>query len=390
MITVPGLAAEALGSFLTMHMGRRFGATHANLIALISSAARLALECIGNSDALYHDVEHTMLVTLVGYEIMKGRSLLKPTSASDYAHLIVACLFHDIGFVRGIITGDSEDGYVIDANGGHVKLSRGSSDAALMPYHVERSKLFVMERIGNSQLLDARRISDAIEFTRFPITEAVHQDNEEGSLARAASLIGQLGDPHYLRKANALFYEFEELGVNKQLGYASPADLTDLYPKFYFNSISTHLQTAIRYLNVTSSGRQWIAGLHSNVFRAERELNLAGSGWQIASSFRFAELKFTDGWRRLGHEIGFGIGIAHGFATLGTIGFEGRFDYAAIGTVSNVASRLCEEAKPGQILISPRVLTKVENAVKVEPVGEFELKGIRRPLAAYNVVAAVS
>jgi hypothetical protein len=192
---------------------------------------------------------------------MKGRSLLKPTSASDYAHLIVACLFHDIGFVRGIITGDSEDGYVIDANGGHVKLSRGSSDAALMPYHVERSKLFVMERIGNSQLLDARRISDAIEFTRFPITEPDHQDNEEGSLARAASLIGQLGDPHYLRKANALFYEFEEIGVNKQLGYASPADLTDLYPKFYFNSISPHLQTAIRYLNVTSSGRQWIAGL---------------------------------------------------------------------------------------------------------------------------------
>ena len=67
-----------------------------------------------------------------------------------------------------------------------------------------------------------------------------------------------------------------------------------------------------------------------------------------------------------------------------------RFDYAAIGTVSNVASRLCDEAKPGQILISPRVLTKVENAVKVEPVGEFELKGIRRPLAAYNVVAAVA
>ena len=74
---------------------------------------------------------------------------------------------------------------------------------------------------------------------------------------------------------------------------------------------------------------------------------------------------------------------AHGFATLGTIGYEGRFDYAAIGTVSNVASRLCDEEKPGQILISPRVLTKVENAVKVEPASEFELKGIARPLAAY-------
>ena len=94
--------------------------------------------------------------------------------------------------------------------------------------------------------------------------------------------------------------------------------------------------------------------------------------------------------RKLGHDIGFGIGIAHGFATLGTIGFEGRFDYAAIGTVSNVASRLCDEAKPGQILISPRVLMAVENAISVEPVGEFKLKGISRPLATYNVLSAVS
>ena len=110
----------------------------------------------------------------------------------------------------------------------------------------------------------------------------------------------------------------------------------------------------------------------------------------MALEMRDAIGALTETWRRWGHDIGFGIGIAHGFATLGTIGFEGRFDYAAIGTVSNVASRLCDEAKPGQILISPRVLTKVENAVTVEPVGEFELKGIRRPLAAYNVIAAAS
>ena len=110
----------------------------------------------------------------------------------------------------------------------------------------------------------------------------------------------------------------------------------------------------------------------------------------MALEVRDAIGALTETWRRLGHDIGFGIGIAHGFATLGTIGFEGRFDYAAIGTVSNVASRLCDEAKPGQILISPRVLVAVENAVKVEPVGEFELKGIRRPLAAYNVVGAQS
>ena len=88
----------------------------------------------------------------------------------------------------------------------------------------------------------------------------------------------------------------------------------------------------------------------------------------------------------LGHDLGFGIGIEHGFATLGTIGFEGRRDYAAIGTVSNVASRLCDEAKPGQVLISPRVRQAVEKAVMVEPVCEFALKGIRRPMLAYNVL----
>jgi adenylate cyclase len=107
----------------------------------------------------------------------------------------------------------------------------------------------------------------------------------------------------------------------------------------------------------------------------------------MALEMREAIGALTGKWRRFGHDIGFGIGIAHGYATLGTIGFEGRFDYAAIGTVSNVASRLCDEAEPGQILISPRVLVAVEDAVKVEPAGEFELKGIRRPLAAYNVVA---
>jgi adenylate cyclase len=111
---------------------------------------------------------------------------------------------------------------------------------------------------------------------------------------------------------------------------------------------------------------------------------------QMALETRSALEALMENWRHLGHDVGFGIGIAHGYATLGTIGFEGRFDYAAIGTVSNLASRLCDEAKPGQILISPRVLIAVKDAVAVEAVGEFDLKGIRRPIAAYNVLAVAS
>jgi class 3 adenylate cyclase len=108
----------------------------------------------------------------------------------------------------------------------------------------------------------------------------------------------------------------------------------------------------------------------------------------MALDMRAALGRLIEKWRDRGHDLGFGIGIAHGFATLGTIGFEGRRDYAAIGTVSNVASRLCDEAKPGQILVSPRVRQAIETAVMIEPVGEFSLKGIRRPMMAYNVLEA--
>jgi hypothetical protein len=276
MMTIPELAADSLGTYLAEHMGRRYGSTDARLVDIVQSAARLAIDCIGNSDALYHNVEHTMLVTLAGYDILRGRRLLKETNVSDIAHVIIACLFHDIGYVRGILVGDSADGYVVDAKRNTVKLPRGASDAALMPHHVDRSKLFVIDRLAKVEMLDAARIARAIEFTRFPSTVTDDGDNEEGMLVRAADFIGQLGDPHYLRKANALYHEFEEVGVNKQLGYASPADLTDRYPQFYWGNISAHIQEAIRYLNVTSSGRQWINNLYSNVYRAERELSLCG------------------------------------------------------------------------------------------------------------------
>src|SRR5262249_11377536 len=138
MITIPELAAEALGSHLAAHMGRRFGSTDPELVELVQSAARLAIDCIGNSDALYHNIDHTMLVTLAGYDILKGRRLLKETNAVDYAHVLIACLFHDIGFVRGIIDGDDDDGYAIDTQGTKIELGRRSSAAALVTFFIYR------------------------------------------------------------------------------------------------------------------------------------------------------------------------------------------------------------------------------------------------------------
>ena len=277
MITVPDLACDALGAFLASHMQDRYGCSGARLTEIVPSIARLALGCIGNSDALFHDVEHTFLVTLAGHEILQGRAIHAQVSAEEYAHFIISCLMHDIGLVRGIVEGDGKDGYVVDTAGRKVTLPRGASDAALFPYHVDRSKLFVMQCVKPLGAIDEQRVARAIEYTRFPIIVSKAGEYDElDMLMRAADFVGQLGDPNYISKANALYYEFEEVGLNREFGYTSPADVVAFFPQFYWNSVYPYIQTAIEYLNATPNGRQWIANLHSNLFRAESGTSLSG------------------------------------------------------------------------------------------------------------------
>jgi hypothetical protein len=283
MFTIPEVMAQTLGAFLATETRGRFGSSHAQLAEFLPYVSRLTLECIGNSDALYHNIEHSVLVTLVGHDILMGRALLRSTTPRDYSNFILACLTHDIGYVRGVVQGDGDGEYIADVKGRTVRLPVGSSDAAMAPYHVDRSKLFVIERFDMLDYLDADRIARAIEYTRFPYPSPSTDNHtvddlneEEGLLLRAADLIGQLGDPNYMRKANALFHEFDEIGLTKTLGYKTPADVVYKYPQFYWKNVAPQIPTAIRYLNVTSSGRQWVANLYSNVFRAERELTQSG------------------------------------------------------------------------------------------------------------------
>ena len=108
---------------------------------------------------------------------------------------------------------------------------------------------------------------------------------------------------------------------------------------------------------------------------------------RMALSMRKSMAVLAQGWKKHGYALGFGVGIAGGYATMGAIGFEGRLEYSAIGTVVNLAARLCGEASNGQILISPRIFSKTENRIDVEPIGELSLKGFNRPVPAYNVLA---
>lgn len=114
--------------------------------------------------------------------------------------------------------------------------------------------------------------------------------------------------------------------------------------------------------------------------------NPAERAVRMALDARAAVSELQGKWQRVGHDLGFGIGIAKGYATLGRIGFEGRYDYAAIGTVTNLGARLCGEAKTGQIVVSQRVAAEVEQVAELEPLGAFELKGFHRPIPAHNVI----
>jgi hypothetical protein len=244
----------------------------------LGSLARSTIECLARSDALYHNFEHTLQVTMVGRDILQGMTLSQRIEPADYSHLIVACLLHDIGYMRGVLSGDTETEFVINDGEEKITLPRGASDAALSAYHVDRSKLFAFERLGNSPTIDASRIAAAIEMTRFPARSNRSGADEalEPKLVQAADLIGQLGDPMYSRKANALYCEFEEIGMNRQLGYSSPADIIDKYPAFFWNSVSTHIEDGIKYLNMTVSGRQWIANLHHHILCAEHAHRFMG------------------------------------------------------------------------------------------------------------------
>jgi hypothetical protein len=270
METIAALAARKLSKFLVNDFRESFGSGHDEVAELLGALSRSAIECIAKSDCLYHTFEHTMLVTLVGREILRGRMLLERVEPQDYSHLIAACLLHDIGFVRGILSGDTKTEYVVDPSGKTVRLPRGASDASLTAYHVDRSKIFAFERLGSSPVIDAARVAQAIELTRFPpAAESANTTVLEPRLVQAADLIGQLGDPFYPNKANALYRELEEAGKNRQLGYSCPADLVEKYPQFYWSYVSTHIEEGKKYLGFTVPGRQWIANLNDHLFGAE-------------------------------------------------------------------------------------------------------------------------
>ena len=280
MFSLQELAIERFVTELRTAYRETYSDSHPEIGNIVAWVGRLALENIANSDALYHNLEHTILISLVGQAILKGKHLCEGGVAPrDWLHFMMAVLCHDIGYVKGVCRNDGNGKFATGVDGRTVMVPLGGTDVALTPYHVDRAQLFIRERFGGMLVMDvdvkidAELIASYIEMTRFPVPddESYTDTKDYPGLVRAADFIGQLGDPNYLRKIPALFYEFAETGANEKTGYQNPGDMRQRYAKFYWNVVSPYIQDALYYLRATQEGKQWIANLHSHVFVVEHD-----------------------------------------------------------------------------------------------------------------------
>jgi hypothetical protein len=271
VIDAAALWTTALKLRLEDAYARTFGSQDPHVPEIATWAAELALENIARSDAPYHDVEHTVMVTWVGAELLRCQHLregaIQPT---DWLHFLVALLCHDIGYVRGVLQGDTAGRYITGVDHELVELPAGSTDARLMPWHVDRGMRFVRERFATSPHLDVELLAAHISYTRFPVPDdpSWHETRTLRGLARAADLIGQLSDPYYLRKIPALFREFQETGLDRIYGFNHPDEMRIGFPAFFERSVQPWIGYAIDLLRTTATGRGIVAGLHAHVYEA--------------------------------------------------------------------------------------------------------------------------
>ena len=268
MLDVTKTLISEFQKILIDHYRALFGDQDPDYLAMVKNATDQALSSIAKCNASYHNVEHTFYVTAAGLAILEGKNMETPLTTKQWTEAVLAMLFHDIGFVRGLCKNDTDD-QLDSGTTKHesIRLHRGDTDASMMPYHVDRGQCFVDENYQQYENIDLDLIKTCIERTRFPIPDTPeHQKSDDmPGLVRAADLIGQFSDPRYIKKLNALFQEFEEQGTNKRIGYHNLQDMCEGYPEFFENQIEPFIQEGVRLLEKTDTGKEIVASMYKNL-----------------------------------------------------------------------------------------------------------------------------
>ena len=247
--------------------------------SIIRAMAQLAVERISSSDALYHDVHHTDDGDAGRPDHPARPDHGRGDGPEDWLHFTVATLCHDIGYLRGICPGDREGRYVIDGEGNTIEAPRGASDAFLAPYHIERGKIFVRHRCRRSRHLDPERIAQAIELTRFPIPDDDdHADTDTeagaGPCRRPDRPAGRPGPPAQAQCA-LLRVRRDRHRAPARLRVAGRSGRAVIRASSG-RKVEPYLDTALRHLERTVEGKQWIAQLYAHVFVEEHSRSRPG------------------------------------------------------------------------------------------------------------------
>ena len=266
-IVIEAFVAQVLASYDRLYPS----ADPAHRQALLQ-VARMALQRIARSNAPYHDLDHTIVVTQVGQDICRGRVVRDGNVDSlNWVHFIVSLLCFAVGFSRNLCPGDAGEVCVADASGRTVTVPRDTSDGALWPYFADRSKLFVRRYFRDHPVLDAERLAAGIEYTRFPPPADRNRETaSEPGLLRAAHFIGAVADPDFMLKMQPLFIELREAGVAGGLGFDTAAAMKRGYAQLFWTVLHPLIGDGMDLLTYTAEGRVWLANLHAHVLRAER------------------------------------------------------------------------------------------------------------------------
>ena len=245
----------------------------------ILEVARMVLARVARSDALYHDLVYTFLVTLVGQDILRGRIARDADVVpNDWVHFLASLLCSNVGIVRGTCPGDAGNTCVTGTNAQTVELPRGATDGALWPYRAERATIFVHHHFREHPILEWEALAASMEYSRFP--PPLERDHETASypgLLRAAHLIAMVADPNFTLKINRLFLQARESGIADKLGYTTAPEFIARYPKFFWRVLHPLIGEAMELLDYTGGGRVWVANMQAHLLVEEHRQPPAGN-----------------------------------------------------------------------------------------------------------------
>ena len=237
----------------------------------ITQVGRMSLARMAQSDALYHNLDHTLLVTMVGHDILRGQIIRDGSVPSiDWVNFVCALLCFATGFYRYACPGDDDKHCVINTEGDTIEVPRGVSNGWLWKYCTDRSKVYVRHHYTDHPVIGIEAVVANIEYARFPPPVKLHPDTATyPGLLRASHIIGAVADPNFLLKMPAMVQELEESGMTKLLGYTTVAEFRVHYPELFWETLHPLIKDAADLLKYTGHGREWLANMHAHLLSEE-------------------------------------------------------------------------------------------------------------------------